>query len=136
MAYTWHFDPGSLTTSITGVWRDQQNGALFDRFYDNAPSWYDIDLRALWKGPNDKYEIIAYVKNLTNTLQYAAWQCGRGAGGERTSSVGQFRNQHLLIWPRRALTAWKSATSSSSRSKLGQSARAARLRRRRAFCFS
>jgi iron complex outermembrane recepter protein len=86
VAYTWHFDPGTLTTSVTGVWRDTQDGAVFDRFYDNAPSWYDIDLRALWKGPNDKYEVIAYVKNLTNTLQYDVGSSGAGLSGNATAS--------------------------------------------------
>jgi iron complex outermembrane receptor protein len=87
VAYTWHFEPGSLTTSITGVWRDTQNGTVFDRSYDNAPSWYDLDLRALWKGPNDKYEIIAYVKNVTNTLQYDVASQGVGLLGNGSAST-------------------------------------------------
>jgi iron complex outermembrane receptor protein len=67
------------------VWRDKQAGTVFDRAYDQAPSWYDIDLRALWKGPGDKYEIIAYVKNLTNTLQYSVGTGGAGLLGNASS---------------------------------------------------
>ena len=87
IAYTWHFDPGSLTFSATGVWRDTQDGTVFNRFYDQAPSWYDIDLRALWKGPNDKYDIIAFVKNLTNTLQYDVGSGGTGLLGNASSTT-------------------------------------------------
>ncbi len=47
VAYTWHFEPGTLTASIAGAWRDTQEGSVFERSYNQAPSWYDIDLRAL-----------------------------------------------------------------------------------------
>jgi outer membrane receptor protein involved in Fe transport len=80
-AYTFHFTPGDLTFSATFAYRDTVTSSLFGRFYDTAPSWYDIDLRALWKGPKDRYEIIAYVKNLTNTLQYAVGNGGAGLTG-------------------------------------------------------
>ncbi|MEJ0066365.1 MAG: hypothetical protein WDM85_13880 [Caulobacteraceae bacterium] len=100
VAYTWHFTPGDLTASVTGVWRDTQNGTVFDRFYDNAPSWYDIDLRALWKGPNDKYEVIAYVKNLTNTLQYDVGSAGTGLAGN-DSSTGLFETNIYDLAPPR-----------------------------------
>jgi len=100
VAYTWHFDPGSLTTSFTGVWRDTQGGTVFNRFYDNAPSWYDLDFRALWKGPNDKYEIIGFVKNITNTLQYDVGTGGVGLAGNATS-VGQYETNITDLAPPR-----------------------------------
>jgi len=78
MAYTWHFEPGSLTLSGSYVWRDVQDGTVFNRTYDNAPAWDDFDLRALWKGPNDRYEVIGFVKNIFNSLQY---ETGSGGGG-------------------------------------------------------
>jgi iron complex outermembrane receptor protein len=84
-AYTFHFDPGDLTLSATFAFRDSQVATLFGRFYDVAPSWYDIDLRALWKGPKDRYEIIAFVKNLTNTLQYTVASGGAGLLGSATA---------------------------------------------------
>ena len=84
-AYTFHFDPGSLTLSATYVWRDKQSGSLFNRFYNVAPSWDDVDFRALWKGPSDKYEVIAYVKNVFNTLQYPVGAGGAGLAGSATA---------------------------------------------------
>ena len=37
-AYTWHFDPGSLTLAEASyVWRDRSmEGSIFQRFYDNV----------------------------------------------------------------------------------------------------
>jgi iron complex outermembrane receptor protein len=84
-AYTFHFEPGDLTFSATFAFRDSQVASLFGRFYDTAPSWYDVDLRALWKGPNDRYEIIAYVKNVTNTLQYTVAGGGSGLFGSASA---------------------------------------------------
>jgi hypothetical protein len=83
--YTFHFDPGDLELSATFAFRDTTTSTLFGRFYDTAPSWYDVDLRALWRAPNDRYEIIAYVKNLTNTLQYAVGNGGAGLAGSANS---------------------------------------------------
>ena len=105
VAYTWHFEPGTLTASIAGVWRDTQDGSVFERSYNQAPSWYDIDLRALWKGPNDKYEIIAFVKNLTNTLQYDVGEQGTGlsgnASGTTNPAAGLFTNNIFDLAPPR-----------------------------------
>ena len=77
--YTWVFDPGSLTFSASYIWRDIQYGSLFKEDYNKAPSWSQVDLRALWKGTGDKYEIVVYGRNVFNTVGYEA-----AAGGGRT----------------------------------------------------
>jgi iron complex outermembrane receptor protein len=81
VAYTWHYDPGDLTLSTAYVWRDKMVGTVFDRTYDSTPAWSDVDIRALWKGPNDRYEIIGYVKNIFNTEQYTVAAGGVGLLG-------------------------------------------------------
>ncbi len=86
-AYTFHYDPGDLTLSAAYVWRDKQDGTPFDRWYDNAPAWSDVDIRALWKGPNDRYEVIGFVKNVFNTLQYTVASGGVGLLGNGFSST-------------------------------------------------
>jgi len=86
-AYTWDFDPGALTFSASYVWRDVQDGTIFDRAYDNAPSWDDVDLRALWKAKGDRYELIGFVKNVFNTLQYQAADEGAGLLGSNSAST-------------------------------------------------
>ena len=77
--YTWIFDPGSLTFSASYIWRSEQYGALFKEPYDKAPSWNQVDMRAVWKGSGDKYEVILYGRNVFNTVGYEA-----AAGGGRT----------------------------------------------------
>jgi iron complex outermembrane receptor protein len=86
VAYTWHFDPGNLTLAGSYVWRDTQVGNVFDRFYNVAPSWDDVDLRAVWSGDHDKYEVIGFVKNVFNTLQYDVGATGQGLYGNATQS--------------------------------------------------
>ena len=81
VAYTWHFQPGSLTLSGDYVYRGEQDGTVFNRFYDNAPGWDDVDLRALWKSPGDRYEVIGYMKNVFNSLQYTVAEAGDGLAG-------------------------------------------------------
>ena len=86
-AYTWDFEPGDLTLSASYVWRDVQDGTIFDRAYDNAPSWDDVDLRAMWKGKGDRYEVIGFVKNVFNTLQYEAADSGAGLLGANATTT-------------------------------------------------
>ncbi len=105
MAYTWHYDPGDLTLSAAYVWRDKQDGTVFNRFYDNAPAWTDVDIRALWKGPNDRYEVIGYVKNVFNSLQYTVASGGVGLLGNSMSvtnaSLGLFQQNLFNLNPPR-----------------------------------
>ncbi|HEX3405826.1 MAG TPA: hypothetical protein VHS81_01210, partial [Caulobacteraceae bacterium] len=70
-----------------------------DRWYDNAPSWSDVDIRALWKGPNDRYEVIGYVKNVFNTLQYTVGAGGVGLLGNefQTTTAGNGLFQQNLF---------------------------------------
>ena len=85
VAYTWHFQPGSFTLSGDYVYRGSQDGAVFNRAYDNAPGWDDVDFRGLWKSPGDRYEVIGYVKNAFNTLQYTVAEAGEGLAGSANS---------------------------------------------------
>jgi iron complex outermembrane receptor protein len=85
VAYTWHWEPGSFTLSSQFVWRDTQDGTVFNRNYDDAPSWDGVNIRGIWKGPDDKYEVIAYVDNVFNSLQYEVGDGGGGLLGNATS---------------------------------------------------
>jgi len=70
--YTFVFDPGQLILSGSYIWKDKSYASVFVRSYDEAPSWDQVDLRATWQGNHDKYELVAYVRNLFNTLGYDA----------------------------------------------------------------
>jgi iron complex outermembrane receptor protein len=104
-AYTIPFEPGSLVLSATYVWRDVEDGAVFDRKYDNAPSWDQVDLRALWRSTGDRYEIIGFVKNLFNTTGYEAAAAGSGLSGTgsavATAATGLSETSNFILTPPR-----------------------------------
>jgi iron complex outermembrane receptor protein len=64
------FSPGSLIGSVSWIWRDKQYGSIFKRSYYQAPSWDQWDLRLTWKDRDNKYTVIAFVKNLADSLGY------------------------------------------------------------------
>jgi iron complex outermembrane receptor protein len=84
-AYTWHYDPGNLTLAGSYSWRDVQYGTVFRRNYDAAPAWDDFDIRGTWSGDHDKYEVIAYVRNVFNTAQYTNGSGGAGLLGTNST---------------------------------------------------
>jgi iron complex outermembrane receptor protein len=68
--YTWEFDAGSLTGTVSYAWRDKTYGTLFTRWYTEAPSWDQVDARLLWKDAKDRFEAIVYVKNILDDIGY------------------------------------------------------------------
>jgi iron complex outermembrane recepter protein len=85
VAYTIPLDANSLTLSVSYVWRDVQNGTVFNEYYDNAPSWSDWDFRAIWQGDHGRYQVTAWVKNIFNTIQYSVGSAGTGLYGNTNS---------------------------------------------------
>jgi iron complex outermembrane recepter protein len=70
--YTFVFDPGNLIFSASYIWKDKSYSEIFTRYYYEAPSWDQVDLRATWSGNHDHYEVVLFVRNLFNTLGYDA----------------------------------------------------------------
>ena len=56
---------------------------MFNRFYNTSPSWDDFDFRATWVGDHDRYEVIGFVKNAFNSLQYNVGAAGARPVGQR-----------------------------------------------------
>ena len=83
--YTFVFDQGQLTLSGTYLWRDSETGAIFDQSYWQSPSWSQVDLRATWRSPGDRWEIIGFGRNVFNTTGYPsgadAYQYGNANQG-------------------------------------------------------
>jgi iron complex outermembrane receptor protein len=75
--YTFDFEKGSLTPSVSYVWRDHEYSGIFERSYYASPNWDQVDARVTWKDKDNKYSVIAYVKNIGDTLGYDG---GSGAG--------------------------------------------------------
>ena len=68
--YTMDFEPGSLIGSVSYIWRDKQYGSIFNRSYYQAPSYDQWDARLTWKDRDNKYTVIAFVKNIFDDLGY------------------------------------------------------------------
>jgi iron complex outermembrane receptor protein len=83
--YTIHSEWGAFTPSFSYVWRDKQYGTLFQRSYNEAPSWDQIDLRVRWVSTDDRYEVIVFGKNITNNIIYDV-----GAIGTRYAGTNNF----------------------------------------------
>jgi len=94
--YTLVFDAGDLTLSGTYLWRDKQYGAIFGQSYWASPSWDQTDLRATWRGKGDRYEIIAFGRNVFNGSGYPS---GADAFDAGTAAVGSaYSPSHLGVY--------------------------------------
>ena len=87
--YTWEIDAGSLSPSVSYIWRDKQYGSIFQRFYNEAPSWSQVDARVTWKDKDNKYSVIAYVKNLFDDLGYDGGAVGARIAGYAVGRDGR-----------------------------------------------
>ncbi|MDZ4370285.1 MAG: TonB-dependent receptor [Phenylobacterium sp.] len=70
--YTFQLEPGNFTLGATYLYRSKSYANVFERPYNSAPSWDQVDLRAIWAPEGGKYTILAYVKNVLNDDGYAA----------------------------------------------------------------
>ena len=68
--YSWDLARGVLSPSVSYIWRDKQYSTLFTRPLDAAPSWDQWDARVTWTARDNRYSIIAFVKNIGDTLGY------------------------------------------------------------------
>jgi iron complex outermembrane receptor protein len=80
--YTFDFDAGTLTPSVSYIWRDKEYSSLFERDTNASKAWDQVDLRATWRDRDNRYSIIGYVKNVFDELGYAG-----GAGGSRRTGT-------------------------------------------------
>ncbi len=78
--YRFDFRPGSLTLSASYIWKDETYESIFNRGYNRAPSYTQVDLRALWTDASDRYTVIVFAKNLFDTRGYD------GASGAQLTS--------------------------------------------------
>src|SRR6185437_4662890 len=57
LLYTFETEHGSLTPTISYIWRDKQYGSIFQRAYNQSPSWDQVDARLTWKDRDNKYSV-------------------------------------------------------------------------------
>ncbi len=68
--YKIRFDQGVLSLSGTFVWKAKEYSSPFNRSYNTAPSYDQVNLRATWTDSANRYSVIAYCNNLFDTLGY------------------------------------------------------------------
>lgn len=90
--YTFKMDPGNLTVGATYLYRSKSYANVFTREYNSAPSWDQVDLRALFTPTNNKWTVIGYVKNVFNTDGYAAAVAASQRNNNPAVPSDQFRN--------------------------------------------
>jgi len=67
-AYTFVLEPGSLTLSASFIWKDKTYDSIFNRAYNLAKAYDQVDLTATWTDTKNRYTIILFGKNVFNTL--------------------------------------------------------------------
>jgi iron complex outermembrane receptor protein len=87
--YRFDFSPGSLTLSVSDTWKDSTYFSLFNRSYNLAPAYSQVDVRATWTDTENRYSIVGYVRNAANSLGYDGYNGGvigntNAIGGPRT----------------------------------------------------
>ena len=81
--YTWVLDSGSLTPSISYVWRDVQYGSIFNRSFYRAPAYDQVDMRVTWKAKDNRYSVIGFIRNVGDTVGYE----GGGGAARRAGTI-------------------------------------------------
>ena len=93
--YTWQFSPGDLTASATYSFTDDQQSLVFNNPLYTAPSNEIVDFRLLWKEAQDRYTIIAFVKNAFDEVAYQ-----RSIANPSTPTAVGTRREVILGIPR------------------------------------
>lgn len=86
--YTWTMPIGSLAVSGTWTYRDEAYYSVFTREHYLAPSYDETDLRVLWNDLNNKYTLIAFVKNAFDDEGFERVDASQSAWGVRTLQLG------------------------------------------------
>ena len=68
--YTFEFEQGSLNLSVSGIWKAATYDSIFNRPYNLAPSYSQVDLRSTWTDKHNRYSVIGFAKNVFDTLGY------------------------------------------------------------------
>ncbi len=68
--YALKFDTGKLTLSVSGIWKDATYGEIFNSPLNLAPSYYTVNLRAVWDDDQDRFTVIGFINNVTNTIGF------------------------------------------------------------------
>jgi len=85
--YTFFTGVGNLTLGTTYTYRDEAYYSVFSRDHYLAPSYDNVDFRALWSGNDNKYTFIAFVNNAFDDTGYEAAGASMSAWGVQSRSL-------------------------------------------------
>ncbi|MBA3811535.1 MAG: TonB-dependent receptor [Caulobacteraceae bacterium] len=68
--YTFHLESGALTFSATYIWKDATYDSIFNRSYNLAPAYDQVDLRASFTDIKNRFTLIVFAKNVFNKIGY------------------------------------------------------------------
>ncbi|MGH8177142.1 MAG: TonB-dependent receptor, partial [Steroidobacter sp.] len=91
--YTWNFGAGALTAGGTHSYTDELQSNVFSNPIHGAPSNEITDFRLLWNDAQDRYTVIAFVKNAFDEDGFIR------SSGSSLTGVGSRRTVGL-IYPR------------------------------------
>lgn len=103
--YTFDFEPGSLNVSATDIWKDKTYFSLFNRWYNLADSYNQVDARMSWTSTDNHYTIIAYGRNLFDEDGYdgagATYQNQIPTGGTNLRTIPRAIARNFSLTPPR-----------------------------------
>ena len=68
--YRLRFETGDLNLSATLVWKDKEYSSPFNRSYNEAPAYSQVNARVTWTDKANRYSVIVYADNLFNDRGY------------------------------------------------------------------
>jgi iron complex outermembrane receptor protein len=97
--YTFFTGLGNLTLGTTWTYRDDAYYSVFSREHYLAPSYDNVDFRALWTGSDNRYTLIAFANNALDDDGYEAAGASMSAWGvqSRTLSLTAPRTYGLEV---------------------------------------
>ncbi|HEY5071090.1 MAG TPA: TonB-dependent receptor [Caulobacteraceae bacterium] len=81
--YRINFQPGSLTLSGTYIWKGGEYSSIFNRSYNYASPYSQVNLRATWTDTSNRYSLSVFADNVFNTIGTD------GTSGQIVSPPGQ-----------------------------------------------
>jgi len=68
--YTFDLANSSLNVSVSDTWKDRTYFSIFNRWYNEAPSYHQLDMRMTWKLVEEKVDLVAFGRNVLDDLGY------------------------------------------------------------------
>jgi iron complex outermembrane recepter protein len=66
--YTIPFEPGNLSLSGSVIWKDGEYSSLFNRSYNYASPYTQVNLSATWTDAKNRFSLIVFVDNVFNKI--------------------------------------------------------------------